>query len=120
MGVNSLPKTVTRQRRGCDLNPGLSATESTRLHAISVVQFICCEQAFILRAFLQTTHLRGAPVESSFTCLPRISVSKVNCHNVAQPPKGISDRFIRVCRANLAGQTGVPNTHNTIRHEMLF
>jgi len=22
MGVNSLPKTVTRQRRGCDLNPG--------------------------------------------------------------------------------------------------
>jgi len=21
MGVNSLPKTVTRQRRGCDLNP---------------------------------------------------------------------------------------------------
>ena len=23
MGVNSLPKTATRQRRGCDLNPGL-------------------------------------------------------------------------------------------------
>jgi len=23
MGVNSLPKAVTRQRRGCDLNPGL-------------------------------------------------------------------------------------------------
>ena len=32
----SLPKTVTRQHRGCDLNPGLSAPESstltTRLH----------------------------------------------------------------------------------------
>jgi len=25
MGVNSLPKTVTRQRRGYDLNPGPSA-----------------------------------------------------------------------------------------------
>ena len=25
MGVNSLPKTVTRQRCGCDLNPGPSA-----------------------------------------------------------------------------------------------
>jgi len=25
MGVNSLPKTVTRQRRGCDLNPGRGA-----------------------------------------------------------------------------------------------
>jgi len=31
MGVNSLPKTVTRQRRDCDLNPGPPATESSTL-----------------------------------------------------------------------------------------
>jgi len=31
MGVNSLPKTVTRQRRKCDLNPGPSAPESSTL-----------------------------------------------------------------------------------------
>jgi len=33
MGVNSLPKTVrpTPQRRGCDLNPGPSAPESSTL-----------------------------------------------------------------------------------------
>ena len=31
MGVNSLPKTVTRQRRDCDLNPGPSASESSTL-----------------------------------------------------------------------------------------
>jgi len=31
MGVNSLPKTATRQRRGCDLNPGPSAPESSPL-----------------------------------------------------------------------------------------
>ena len=31
MGVNSLPRTVTRQRRGCDLNPGRSAPESSTL-----------------------------------------------------------------------------------------
>jgi len=31
MGVNSLPKTVTRQRRGCDLNPDPSALESSTL-----------------------------------------------------------------------------------------
>ena len=31
MGVSSLPKTVTQQRRGCDLNPGLSAPESSTL-----------------------------------------------------------------------------------------
>jgi len=31
MGVNSLPKTVTRQRHGCDLNPGPSVPESSTL-----------------------------------------------------------------------------------------
>ena len=31
MGVNSLPKTVTRQRRGCDLNPGPSVPKSSTL-----------------------------------------------------------------------------------------
>jgi len=31
MGVNSSPKTVIRQRRGCDLNPGPSASESCTL-----------------------------------------------------------------------------------------
>ena len=30
--MNSLPKTVTRQRRGCDLNPGPSAPESNTLN----------------------------------------------------------------------------------------
>ena len=31
MGVNSVPKTVARQRRGCDLKPGPSAAESSTL-----------------------------------------------------------------------------------------
>jgi len=31
MGVNSLPKTVTRQHLGCDLNPCPSAPESSTL-----------------------------------------------------------------------------------------
>jgi len=31
MDVSSLPKTVTRQRRGCDLNPGPAAPESSTL-----------------------------------------------------------------------------------------
>jgi len=31
MGVNSLPKTVTRQRRDCDLNPRPSVPESSTL-----------------------------------------------------------------------------------------
>jgi len=40
MGVNSLHKTVTRQRRGCDLNPGpsapVSSTLTTRLPSVLV------------------------------------------------------------------------------------
>ena len=35
MGVNSLPKTVTRQRRGCDLNPGPTAPESSMLKLLT-------------------------------------------------------------------------------------
>ena len=31
MGVNSLPKTVTRQRCGCDFNPSATAPESSML-----------------------------------------------------------------------------------------
>jgi len=33
MGVNSLPKTVNRQRRGCNLYPGRTAPESSTLTA---------------------------------------------------------------------------------------
>ena len=36
MGVNSLPKTVTRQRRGSDLNPDPNAPESSTL-----TSFLC-------------------------------------------------------------------------------
>jgi len=38
--VNSLPKSVTRQRRGCDLNPGSSAPESSMLRTVrSVIKY---------------------------------------------------------------------------------
>jgi len=44
MGVNSLPKTVTRQRRDCDLNPDPSVPESstltTRLPSHPFLRFI--------------------------------------------------------------------------------
>ena len=40
--MNSLPKTVTRQRRGCDLNPDPSVPESSMLttHLPSQVQVL--------------------------------------------------------------------------------
>ena len=46
MGVNSLPKTVARQRRDCDLNPGPSAPESstlaTRLWSHCIIGDVIC------------------------------------------------------------------------------
>jgi len=49
MDVNSLPETVTRQRRGCDLNPGPSAPESstltTRLPSQRTDGRLCCRIA---------------------------------------------------------------------------
>jgi len=45
MGVNSLPKTaVTRQRFGCDLNPGLSAPESSTLTTRLPSHPLCIDQ----------------------------------------------------------------------------
>ena len=46
--MSSLPKTVTRQRRGCDLNQGPSAPESSTLttrlpsHLFKVANIIAC------------------------------------------------------------------------------
>ena len=48
MGVNSLPKTATRQHRGCDLNPDRSAPESSTL----------------------TTRLPSCPVDDKLVFLP--------------------------------------------------
>ena len=50
MGVNSLPKTVTRQRRNCDLNPGPSAPEfstlTTRHETLLILFFLCATLRF--------------------------------------------------------------------------
>ena len=58
MDVNSLPNTVTRQRRGCDLNPGPSAPESrtltTRLpsHTGSRIEGRKCSVTYQLSEFV--------------------------------------------------------------------
>ena len=49
MGVNSLPKTVTQQPHGCDLNPGPSVPESstlTTLPSLPVEAEKCPENEF--------------------------------------------------------------------------
>jgi len=44
--VNSLPKTVTRQRRGCDLNPGPSVPESSTLTTRIPNHTLQCHQVY--------------------------------------------------------------------------
>jgi len=57
MGVNSLHKTVTRQRRDCDLNSGPSALESstlaTRLRGVSCFSAQNCSWLILHRALRQ-------------------------------------------------------------------
>ena len=49
MGVNSLPKTVTRQRRGCDLNPGPSAPESSTLTTRRLLTYFLANTCALIR-----------------------------------------------------------------------
>jgi len=67
MGVNSLPKTVTRQSRGCDLNPGLSAPESstltTRLPSHS------CVFIYLFKCFMSSPPTARAPAALRFRCV---------------------------------------------------
>ena len=76
MGVNSLLKTVTRQRRSCDLNPGPSAPESTRppSHPIIDIKYILL-LASVARWCSQGIRLASQEVASSAqTCLCRLAV----------------------------------------------
>jgi len=83
MGVNSLPRTVTRQRRDCDLNPGPSAPESntltTRLpsHPTSVVK--STSTIAILLLLSQSWYSFHRPAESG-----RLSRSR-HCSMCVQP-----------------------------------
>ena len=60
MGVNSLPKIVTRQRRDRDLNPGPSVPESSTLRPILSVF-----PALIVHSELKSVH-PGFPVAFIF------------------------------------------------------
>jgi len=46
--VNSLPKTVTRQRRGCDLNPGLLRLRLHSFMSLNVLFKVTIVAEFLL------------------------------------------------------------------------
>jgi len=65
MGVNSLPKTVTRQRRGCDLNPGRTAPEFSMLTTLLPSQPRSVLKQLIYLWLYTDTHIRIANNSSS-------------------------------------------------------
>jgi len=81
MGVNSLPKTLTRQRRGCDLNPGPSAPESstltTRLPSHPVAPLRAIPQIFPSQKDRYTKHKMWRIV-----CVVACSASLCVCQSV--------------------------------------
>jgi len=85
--VDSLPKTVTRQRRGCDLNPGLSALESstltTRLASHPVTGI--------------TLHNIGASTPSSIS---GYATGPPSCDHTTQKNGGVNVEFWRYARGN--------------------
>ena len=81
MSVNSLPKSVTRRRRDCDLNPGSSAPESAQ-HANHALGYRAAEtsraqldiQPGPMRVRRQVRRgVRGTPVWRLPTMLQHIS-----------------------------------------------
>ena len=102
MGVNSLPKTVTRQRRGCDLNRGPSAPESstltTRLPSHPVDMDIDAK-----------FHIHGKPIQKSLrTWWPVVAARRraVSSASVALRPRRRRGR--RVSSRSRAGHRPTP------------
>ena len=80
MGVNSLPKTVTRQRRGCNLNTGPSAPESSTLttrlpshHEVLLFAYGPADVTAIPKPHHLLPHLNPDWFYLSGTGLPRLS-----------------------------------------------
>jgi len=71
MGVNSLPETVTRQRRGCDLNPGPSAPESSTLTTRLPSHRFCVENDEYRARAGEISLRRGRPTTSHVGGLTR-------------------------------------------------
>ena len=79
MGVNSLPKTVTRQRRDCDLNPDPTAPESSTPTTRLASQRVWCETG--------TTRRLDVWSSSNFTRqMSRDNAPAITTNDSAPPP----------------------------------
>jgi len=77
MGMNSLPKTVTRQHHGCSLNPGSSALEPSTLttRLTSHLRYVELRQIVTCGIFSFTSHILHFMLLPSQQVGPRIMLS---------------------------------------------
>jgi len=100
MGVDSLPKTVTRQRRDGDMNPGPSAPESSTLTARLPKGVVCCRNniACLLsvfpRAYVRNyraySRLRQVCVHATYTAVAQSSSGVVAI--LCADPRNLHDK----------------------------
>jgi len=90
MGVNSLPKTVTRQRRDCDLNPGVSAPESSTLttrlpsHPLTKVAGKYCSERFPWSYIWRRAYINKPAIGSVNRC--RTTTNRFAHESCTRPP----------------------------------
>ena len=103
MGVNSLPKTVTRQRRDCDLNRGPSAPESstvtTQLYTASPIYVCMC--VYYMRLCSGVLYGIAPPLPSPVRSA-KIHVNKSRPTYVAMRPlaSGYCSRLLELTRVH--------------------
>ena len=73
--MNSLPRTVTKQGRGCDLNPGLSAPESSTLTTRTFACVIGVGSPAGGGAITGRTRLRSRPMTGPHRRLQTINIA---------------------------------------------
>ena len=93
MGVNSLPKTVTRQRRGCDLNPDPSAPESSTLTTPLPSHIQVCVPLLREAASLSSS----SPLDTESGSSDAAAVDERGMKSAATMRHAIADEFISPC-----------------------
>jgi len=80
--VNSLPKTVTGQRRGCDLNPGPSVPGSSTLTTrLPLCQKLTDNYLILIKSQRRLYVMRAGHLPSPQTHVPRKSQSRTSTHH---------------------------------------
>jgi len=104
MGVNSLPKTVTRQRRGCDLNPGPSAPESSTLTTRLPSHVVSMYVVRFSDKYDHGHHLRRHPLAGGVNVRLCSAVERVRAASVLAPrtrAEAIARSALKIRRASL-------------------